>query len=758
MKIGLLAMSDNCAERGFISSCHLLRGTLEKFGACHLEYCGTVNELFTGMVRELESADTVVVAVSPRHYIRCKKKLIKALGIPAGCSPELKEKISAAGAKDASAAGTAEEHALVPDGAEVFATEDGLYSGFAVASQNQRIFFLSADGERMPQLLESALIPYLSRVTGITLSGGEESDEPEAEQPAPPEPDPVPETVPEPAVQLPDVQEPPEADMHTAASAMLDRLRAEHSTVALAQSKTAALAQRWLGQAFPADGDLVFSDFTFKRNQEKPREYAARLARGVMQQEGTDYGAAVTNVFTSESEMLLYIAVTDGESAYVRRLNLEEGERPEQLIAAAFRDLFQLIEQLASGVTARSLAGNAPVVTAGEKPEEPVRRISKKVKIIVGACVAALILVCVVMGLCLRTPSASAYNAADDVDTTYYRLSYSAWTLPETETTTLPEETTTEESTTEEEATQPVVPATRPQNNREEAGGVGGEEASEPPVIHEDPAQDEEQPDTGLTGTFTITTYGYGHGVGMSQYGANEYAKEGWDYASILTHYYSGTTIAQDALAGTEGIPSADDIARVVQQEMGSSFETEAIKAQAVAAYTYARSHNNSISGMSSVSDISRVSDKVRSAVNEVYGQMVTYGGQPINAVFHAMSAGATADSCTIWGGTVPYLTPVSSPGDTRQNRYQVIKTYSAQEMSEILNSALGVTMSGDPAEWFSVLEHDSAVSAEIGYVKTMRIQISSGSYTDVSGNYFRENIMGYSRMRSPCYTITYTA
>ncbi len=46
----------------------------------------------------------------------------------------------------------------------------------------------------------------------------------------------------------------------------------------------------------------------------------------------------------------------------------------------------------------------------------------------------------------------------------------------------------------------------------------------------------------GQTITFTVT--GYGHGVGMSQYGANAMAKTGADCAAILTHYYSGVTIA----------------------------------------------------------------------------------------------------------------------------------------------------------------------------------------------------------------------
>lgn len=40
-----------------------------------------------------------------------------------------------------------------------------------------------------------------------------------------------------------------------------------------------------------------------------------------------------------------------------------------------------------------------------------------------------------------------------------------------------------------------------------------------------------------------FTSNGYGHGVGMSQYGANGMAKEGYKYKEILTHYYTGTSV-----------------------------------------------------------------------------------------------------------------------------------------------------------------------------------------------------------------------
>lgn len=44
-------------------------------------------------------------------------------------------------------------------------------------------------------------------------------------------------------------------------------------------------------------------------------------------------------------------------------------------------------------------------------------------------------------------------------------------------------------------------------------------------------------------GEIIFTGYGSGHGVGMSQIGARDYARNGWSYEKILAHYYSGTKL-----------------------------------------------------------------------------------------------------------------------------------------------------------------------------------------------------------------------
>jgi len=80
-------------------------------------------------------------------------------------------------------------------------------------------------------------------------------------------------------------------------------------------------------------------------------------------------------------------------------------------------------------------------------------------------------------------------------------------------------------------------------------------------------AQDETTGDT----TVTITGHGWGHGRGMSQYGALGYALDfGWDSAQILDHYYGGTTAGTRPNSEmTVRLVSANDEPTVVQVDSG---------------------------------------------------------------------------------------------------------------------------------------------------------------------------------------------
>ena len=56
-------------------------------------------------------------------------------------------------------------------------------------------------------------------------------------------------------------------------------------------------------------------------------------------------------------------------------------------------------------------------------------------------------------------------------------------------------------------------------------------------------------------GDYIFTAAGHGHGVGMSQYGAKLLAAQGWDYRSILAHYYPGTELTVPQVSAPLAVP-----------------------------------------------------------------------------------------------------------------------------------------------------------------------------------------------------------
>jgi stage II sporulation protein D len=80
----------------------------------------------------------------------------------------------------------------------------------------------------------------------------------------------------------------------------------------------------------------------------------------------------------------------------------------------------------------------------------------------------------------------------------------------------------------------------------------------------------------GAAGGWVIEGRGWGHGVGMSQYGAYGYAKHGAGYRRILSHYYKGTSIGRDegrvrVLIGSGGTIQFSDADRACGERLRES-------------------------------------------------------------------------------------------------------------------------------------------------------------------------------------------
>lgn len=175
----------------------------------------------------------------------------------------------------------------------------------------------------------------------------------------------------------------------------------------------------------------------------------------------------------------------------------------------------------------------------------------------------------------------------------------------------------------------------------------------------------------------------------------------------------------------------------VVAAEMPALYNDEALKAQAVASYTFAcyrRAENKDKEYDLSTdfnTDQSFITEekarekwgdkadeycnKLKNAIEEVKNLAVTYDGKPILAVYHAVSSGKTEDCKNVWGGDYPYLKATASPGDTLAPDYISKATFSEEEVKKKLSEKC--VISGEPTDYFKSLKRTSSgtvTSAEV--------------------------------------------
>ena len=275
--------------------------------------------------------------------------------------------------------------------------------------------------------------------------------------------------------------------------------------------------------------------------------------------------------------------------------------------------------------------------------------------------------------------------------------------------------------------------------------------------------------------TFVFITYGHGHGVGMSQYGAVALARHGYDFLNILAHYYQGVGFVREVvpcetstLHTGQTVNTYELMCRVVQNEIAGvtkPSDGEALKAQAVVAYTQLKYYHYKLPNkytMSYVSDMSRVKPEVVAAVNEVYGTFMTYNGGVIAAPFGAFSAGVTASGYSVWGVDYPYLRPVTSYYDWDVRAYSGyadlidVKSFTSEQIRKKINSYdSSIQLGADPSQWLQVLAHDKALSPEIGYLTAIRIGDRVLTERDRVGEVFRMDVMDLA-IKSQCFSLIY--
>lgn len=216
-------------------------------------------------------------------------------------------------------------------------------------------------------------------------------------------------------------------------------------------------------------------------------------------------------------------------------------------------------------------------------------------------------------------------------------------------------------------------------------------------------------------------------------------------------------TVRYNGSGGSVELDAADILARVVMGEIGGSFDEEAIKAQAVASYTYIKYYNQN--GSAPNVAVAEPNQRVKSCVSEVLGQGIYYSDDLIQAVYGASSAGYTASSKEVWGVDYAYLQSKKCELDALHDpNYGVKTTFTSNEIKSNVKKAIGIDLEGDPGSWFAIKSHIDSV-----YVGSLSIggQTSyidgDGKQVEITGRVMREQIMNYS-IRSSCFEISYSA
>ncbi len=742
------------------------------FGECRFEQFTDSRELVSALAGAFGDTETVVLAAAERHYIEIKKLLFDALRTKTAFSDRVAEALETAD----------EDQCLMPADARILVTDDGKYSGFIEKSGGQRLIFLPLSDGRCAKVAEE-----LKEIFMPVAENSESVKTPEAEANG--------------------------ADGESGAEERCDPeeivmlLKERGLSAAVASSKNSP----FVFSVLPYDEASDFEDVIFsqpvdieRREDESHSEYTAAMAGYARAKSGASVGAAISNVFRNDDENSKYfmlICVADESRARVFRVFSRKGESTQEFIYACVHRLYSALADYArNGFVMHDIGDGASIIIAdGEHPSHrksaPVRT-GKKLALIV----ASIILLAVLIGtavtflvkgygsqsgaslLSARTSDTTESGTGDIIDVDVMdEIIVADVEAPNGDTTAEQSSDGTDAQSTDSEKTtdgqtRAVVPDSITEGSAVLTTVITTKTVTDKSTTEKQTVKPTEKPtettaknSSSNTGTFVFTVYGYGHGVGMSQDGASEYARRGWSYKQILLHYYNhdGISLVKDSsLPSTvtyngKSYPLAEYLGKTAYAEIGPSAPLESIKAQMVAIYTYAKRQNFKLTTSNHAfrESYAGTSSSIESAIKATLGEYLAYYGSPAFTPYFSKAAGTTASSSNVWGGSqssYPYLAGgrTSPEGDVK--RTLTISSEELRKKVEAYNakvdSSKRITLQSDPAQWIKILEHDSVRGSSCGYISSMKI----GNQT-MRGNAFRLNIMGAAVLRSHCFTFTYT-
>lgn len=780
MNISFIALNISGAE-AVQSAADKIRSSFSEVGRCDFRLCGSMAQVSTALSDAFANSDIVAVGAEPSVYSKAKLAILRAMHIKTQLDSRIKERIGDMANLDAQQLSL---HCAMPENASVFMADDGLYSGFAIRSGRQHFVMLPLDKLRVEDQLREGVLPYFAQA-GIKIGQKTEQDE------------------------AGEVKAKP-----SCAEKAVELLKEKNMKVYFAATPSCEMVKDMCGEEVIKDS-FVFTEYTAERGAEAPRSYIADLARYSIPDDEEAFGAAVSNVYTGNSQDTgerkynIYVALADKNASRVLRFASQPGETPDELISASIELLMDMICEKCNsiGVPASELEQDKPFtaehVEELEFPTVPEEKSKKKRGLRTVLYVLLAILLAFVGYFAFSGYENAEKNkeAAVSSFASYYSQGAAAesgsllvfsddYVFFEDEETSVTEDSTTDLSEYESDSTQEtatelgVLPpleeltdATTQKNTEKTTEKTTVKPTTTKPKTTAKPTTTTKPVTTvkpattakpagnsKADGDFVFTVYGYGHGVGMSQEGALGYSRQGSSYTNILLHYYPGTTLVKNdpdmpetIKFGGKEYPIIEYLCRSVAGEIGSgcnSSTAEAFKAQTVALYTYAKRYKFNLSASMHAFNTSYKYEgsAIETAVKSVLGEYLSYNGQPIMATFYAMSAGKTVKASTVWSGnSYPYLEK-SVDSPLDKNCSRYKTTYTIS--AEDFKALMKANLG---------IELSGHPSTWIKIEKHDGAVNSSVGYVErmtvggkaITGAYFREKAMQY-KIRSHCFSVMY--
>ena len=216
---------------------------------------------------------------------------------------------------------------------------------------------------------------------------------------------------------------------------------------------------------------------------------------------------------------------------------------------------------------------------------------------------------------------------------------------------------------------------------------------------------------------------------------------QGKDYRGCVRFISNGSSLATVNIVDVE-----DYVKGILPKEIGASTTMEALKVQAVISRSFAYANWNKFekqgynlddtSASQAYAGMSVETDNTNKAVDDTRGEVLYYGSDVANTIFHATSGGVTESIEDVWGGNgVPYLRSMADPYSIKTNHSEWSAIYKKAELNRIFPEV------GDVCG-IRVLKRSSS-----GRIKRLVVEGSRGT-KEMTGNQFRMR-MGSIKLKS---------